>query len=121
MIVFFQVMLRRALGVEERCENDGGPDLMPDVTWHLAAQPAGGQAVRTTDCQPSDAARRRRRQAETLAGSVHTPDSYSVGLVVKSDWKGKEAHTPAKFVPSCVKNVLKCCKIFYVFNFPRLC
>lgn len=53
MIVFFQVMLRRALGVGERCENDEGPDLMPDVTWHLAGEPAGGQAVRTTDCQPS--------------------------------------------------------------------
>lgn len=53
MIVFLQVMLRRAVGVGERCENDEGPDLMPDVTWHLAGKPAGGQAVRTTDCQPS--------------------------------------------------------------------
>lgn len=38
------------------CENDWGPGpgkAEPDVTWHLAGEPPGGQAVRTTDSQLS--------------------------------------------------------------------
>ena len=71
------------------CENDWGPDrgeAEPDVTWHLAGKPPGGQAVRTADSQPSTSQvmqpgggrSRRRRSPAGASAKPHSLLSFSV-------------------------------------------